>query len=456
MSEIIRPLKKLPVKFKVPGDYNKTTCSIFLGILSNEECTITNYNRGKDIFELIEFFESYGYQISRNATEIKIYPSSEAGFPECAEMELKCGVMPLTLLIGLVIGKKIDCTIHYGDEINQDLIDRVIGYVNKRGIDLFHDADEKTIVFRAGALSPMECRIGSALPYLKNLFLMAGLSSGISVLLKEDVVTSGDLEWCLREFNSAAEIKEIKSRWVTDPVDPRKKVLESEAEWKREIKIGRSQKIPGGNIEILSDRDSSAALIELICLKKGMAKIVNIHLNEELRNLIKLLGSAGIDINRENTRSEGENRITDLIIKSKRPKPRKISGVNAVGMIEQIPFIALIMARAEGTTIIRDVGEYATWAKSPFVEISTGLEKLGVKSGAIEDGLIIEGGKDLDSDKYGPFQNRVNALAFYIAALAGKAKSEFESLDLVKAHYGELLNEIAESSEDQVMSYIRS
>ncbi len=454
--EIVKPLKKLPGKFRVPGDYNKTIGAIFLGILSNEECTITNYNRGRDVFELIEFFEKYGYQISRNATELKIYPSPEAGFPECAELELKCGVLPLTLLLGMVIGKKVDCTIQYGGEINQDLIDRIIAYVNKRGIDLFHEADDRLIVFRAGALSPLECRIDSALPYLKNLFIMIGLSSDVSVTIKEDRITSGDLEWCLGAFGSPAEIREIKSRWVPDPVDPRKKVLETEAEWKREVKIGRSQNIPGGNVEILSDLDSTAALIELICLKKGKAEIVNVHLDEGVRNIIKLLGSAGIEIEREKSRSDGNNKITDLKIHAKKPKPRKISGENAAGLIEQIPFIALIMARAEGTTIIRDIGEFATWAKSPFVEISTGLERLGVKSGAIEDGLIVEGGKELDTDEYGPFRNRANALAFYMAALAGKAKAEFNGFGLVRAHYGELLSEIADSSEDQVMSYIRS
>jgi len=456
MSEIIKPLKKLPGKFRVPGDYNKTIGAIFLAVLSGDECTITNYSRGRDVFDLITFFEKQGYQISRNATEIKIYSSAEAGFPECAELEFTGGVLPLTLLAGMMIGKRIDCTIKYGEEINQDLIDRIISFAGRLGIDLYHDADGRGIVCRAGSLSPIECRVNSVLPYLKNLLMMVGLSSDISVTLREDIVTSGDLEWCLKAFNSPAGIKEIKSRWVVDPVDPRKKVLEAEAEWKREIQIGRSQKIPGGNVEILPDLDSTAALIELICLKRGTAKIINVHLDDGLQGIIKLLNSAGIEIEREKGRNEGDNRISDLIVRGKRPKPRKISGDNAAGMVEQIPFIALIMARADGKTIIRDIAEYATWANSPFVEISTGLERLGIKAAALEDGLVIEGGKDLDTDKYGPFLNRSNALAFYMAALAGKAKTEFEGFELVRAHYAELLNEIAEASEDQVMSFIRS
>lgn len=454
--ETIKPLKRLPEKFRIPGDYNRTMASLFCAVLSGKECTLTNYNRAGDLFELIELLEKTGFQISRNATELKIYASPEVAFEECAFIEFGAGVQPLTLLLGYLIGKRRDCTIRYGQEINQDLIDRIVDYLSKRGIDLFHESDERTLVYRAGSLVPMECRVNSALPYLKNVLMMMALSSDISLLIQEDAVSAGVLEWALEAFGVPVEIKDIKSCWVVDPEDPRKKKLVADAEWKREIRIGRTHTIPEAEVDIPSDTAAALALMSLIVLKKKKATLVNVYLDDNLKRFRNLLSSAGIDIEKKNSRNISYGTLADLVISPKRPKPRKLSGENAQALIEQVPFLALIMGLADGKTIIRDISEYNSWANSPFVEISTGLERLGVKAGAIEDGLIIEGGKELDSDSFGPFRNRNNALAFYMAALAGKAKSEFHSFELVRDNFGELVSEINESSENEMISYIRS
>ncbi len=455
MIETIKPLKRMPEKFALPGDYHKTIASIFCGIISGEECTITNYNRGQDIFALIELFEGLGWQISRNATEIKIYPSPEAGIVECAVLKYTGGITPLSLLIGLLIGKGQDCTLHYGIEINQDAIDLMVNFCCHRGIDLYHEADDREIIFRAGQLVPLECRLKSALPHLKNMLLMIGLCSDISVKVCEDIITPNFLEWTLAAFGAPVDIRDIKTRWVPDPIDPRKKIQEKEAEWKREIRVGRSLKPSGVTIEIPSDIEAAAALMELAVLKRKHITLLNVHLDDSLREFMKALNGAGIEIDRTGGHHEGNDAYSDLHVYGKAPKSRKLSGDTAQELADFIPYLSPMLATGDGTSIIRDMSEYSIWLNNPFVEISAGLENLGIKAGAIEDGLIIEGGKELDAERHGPFVNRAVALSFYICALAGKAKTEFDGFDIIRAHYHDLLDVIEAAEENQAMLSIR-
>ena len=74
---------------------------------------------------------------------------------------------------------------------------------------------------------------------------------------------------------------------------------------------------------------------------------------------------------------------------------------------------------------------------------------MGIKAGAIDDGLIIEGGKEIESEVFGPFLNRETALAFYAVALSSSLPSMFDGFEIIRDNYPEFLDTINDIYERQ-------
>jgi len=452
MIEIIKPLKRLPDRFRPGGDYAATQYALILGLLTKEDLSIRNFNQGKDTAHTISFMNSIGCRLERSATEIEIKSSGNFNIPECAELEYRGGILPLTLIIGFLAGKNVCCTVQYSDQINPDMIDVIIKNFNKYGIDIFHEADSRIIIFRAALIGPVQDRLSAALPYLKNCLLMYGLSSGQSITIEEIITTDTLFEELILKLGGQISSQDIKMTVMTNPNDPRKKIRTGESDYKRKIELKNISGINGGDIEMPSDLHSTAALIILAILKKSGIVLSNVTINDGLGRFLKLLKSSSVDIELNN-RQKLENWITfDISITGSEIKGRKISETSARSMMELIPYLAVVGGAGNGNMVIRDVSEYGSWLNFPLKELAVSLENQGIRAGAMADGLVIEGKSDSEGGKYGPYLNREIGLAFYMMALSETVKATYEGFELIADNYPELLEEIRNAYDRQLLS----
>ena len=140
----------------------------------------------------------------------------------------------------------------------------------------------------------------------------------------------------------------------------------------------------------------------------------------------------------------GEPRA-DVTVTGASLKPRKISGDTTVGLIDEIPMAAVMAAFASGTTIIRDASELRVKESDRLVAISENLNKMGIKCGLLEDGLAIEGGKELNGTDFNSFGDHRIAMAFSIAGLFLYGPSSIDDDEVVAVscpNFYELLDQI--------------
>ncbi|HHI02882.1 MAG TPA: hypothetical protein ENL22_05125 [candidate division Zixibacteria bacterium] len=452
MKEIIKPLKKLPEKIRLGGDYNITQYALLLGLLAKNDISIRNYNRGKDTSLTISFLNSVGGVVERSATEILVRGDSRIQIDDCAELEYKGGAVPLAMIIGFLAGKKTCCSLVYSNKINPDLIDFLVGYFNKYSIDIFHRAETNQIYFRAGSESPVECTLSNALPYLKDSLLIYSLTCGQSILIKEKAATDSGFEKLITDLGGALSCEETKSVMTTDPDDPRKRIRVDSYDYKRKIFLKKSSEIGGGELNVPSDFNSLAAFLLLAILKKEKLTIENAYIKDSMGRFLKFLKTFAAEVGSGNRKTVGNYTVYDISIDGHEAKGRKLSGRTATGLMELIPFITIAAAVGNGNTVIRDVSEYGVWRNNPFYEISVALGRLGIKSGALEDGLVIEGKPDYEDDSFGPFDNRETALAFYMLTLSETVKTTFDGFELVGDNYPEIVEEVQAAYERQLLS----
>ncbi len=452
----VKPIKQLPEKLSVSGDYRQTAAALFLGAVSRDGARLNKYNRSADTFRAITFLQDYGYRIERNSEEIKIYPGRTGINFEGEFLELDTGPYPLALAMGLLLGQAYVGALRFHESVNADFLDKAVNLLNSHGIDISLESEERILVFRGSSISALEVSLSSTIPHYKDLLLMMALGAGQRVILKEKKISGNILEQLMEKMGGRKEVREFKPRLVTDPRDPRKKVLETVSEFKREIALAHGTIVPGGDIEITSDNHAVLALILLAALKRQNLVIPNVGLNEKMRNFIKVAEASGLKISRRGGHALEGDRLVDLEIKGCDLKGRKLSGEMAEGLLEETPFLAVMLSAADGTSVFRDIREYVDIAVNPLGEIVRHLENNGIKAGGLDDGLILEGNPSQEPADMEPFQNPDIALAFYMAALAGHAKSEFPSLDLIRSRYPDFLENVQEAAEREILIRTRS
>ncbi|MCP4703290.1 MAG: hypothetical protein GY865_01670, partial [candidate division Zixibacteria bacterium] len=426
--------------------------TLILGLLANEDISVRNYNRGKDTAFTLSFLNSIGRVTERSATEIVVKTDSPIQIDDCAELEYNGGAVPLSLIISYLAGKNICCTLCYSNIINTDFIDLLVSYLNKYGIDIDHDADTRHIYFRSYCDSFMECKLSNALPNLKNCLLLFGLTSGQFISIKESVATDNTFEKLITDLGGAIAIEETKSVMTVDPNDPRKKIRIDSFDYKRKIELAKTSKINGREISVPSDFHSLAAFILLAILKKDSLTINDVYINDCMSRFIKMLKSFAADVVLSNKKLVGNFSTNTLAITGHEAKGRKLSGVTAGVMMPLTPYIAIAAAVGNGNTVIRDIAEYTIWQNNPFNEIVSALKNLDIKSGAMEDGLVIEARADYDEDKYGPFGNKETALAFYMLTLSENVKTTYNGFDMVSENYPEVVEAVQIAYENQLLS----
>ncbi len=436
MHKEIFPVKEIPREIVFYGDYYSTQTSMILGAIADGETVIKRYNQGIETDTTISLLRQFGVSVNETDEELRIGPSESLNIAEDELLKYEGSIFPLSMIMGIIAGIGKSATLEYTAEINADIIDNIVSVLNKNGIDLFHDADEKHIIFRARTELPIEIKISSTLSYLKNCLLMFGISSGRSVIVQEIVKTAAHLQKALRKFEASIEIDDPKPVVKVDPNDPRKKIRAREVDYRREIKLTAGSKHRGQEIEVPYDTDTVNAFLTFALLRKKEIVLNDVSLASISKSYINYFRSLGAEIEVSDKRTvDGESVGTISLRAGKEIKARKTSGTQAASLIDEVPFMAVAAAVGSGTTIIRGIKEFRDWGISPFEEIARNLELMGARCGILDDGLAIEGAKELSGADFGEFDNRKIALAFFIAALTAQGRSTFDNFELIGENY---------------------
>jgi len=175
--------------------------------------------------------------------------------------------------------------------------------------------------------------------------------------------------------------------------------------FKKEIRISSEAQVTGGAIDIPGDISTAAFFLATAAISRRTITVENLGLNPTRTAFLDYLKSTGCKLEiTAKTVVSGEPR-GKVSVTGASLKPRKISGELTVGLIDEIP-IRLIVIREN-------------------------LQRMGVKCGILEDGLVIEGGKELSGADFQSYGDHRIAMAFSIAALFLVGPSTIDDVSVV-------------------------
>lgn len=232
------------------------------------------------------------------------------------------------------------------------------------------DPDRLPLIVRGGALAPIEWRLPVSSAQIKGCLLFAGMASSQRVALFEPNGRSRDhSERLLRSFGY--EVTEDASGW---------------------IRFAPTGALHRFDVQVPGDPSSAAFLVGAALLAEaGSLRITGVGLNPTRTGFLRVLERMGARISAENPSTEAGEPVGDLVA-----GPAALQGTTVVAgeipaLIDEIPLLAVVASRAEGTTRFHDVGELRVKESDRLGLLAANLRAVGVNAAAEDDTLTVLG-----------------------------------------------------------------
>ena len=163
--------------------------------------------------------------------------------------------------------------------------------------------------------------------------------------------------------------------------------------------------------------------------------IENTGINPTRAGILKVCEDMGGDITLLNERTEGGEKIADILVRTSKLHATTIEGDIIPTLIDEIPVIAVMAAVAEGTTVIKDAAELKVKETDRIETVTDNLKAMGADVTPTDDGMIIHGGNPLHGTSIHTLLDHRIAMAFSIAALVAEGNTKILDSKCVDVSY---------------------
>lgn len=407
-------------KISIPGDKSISHRCIMFGSIAEGTTEVHNFLKGADCLATIRCFRTLGIEIEEKTGSVYIHGKGLHGLSAPSDI-LDVGNSGTTtrLMAGILSGQSFESKLSGDESLNSRPMKRIMEPLNMMGANI-------SSILRNNCaplyISPADLHgihyvspVASA--QVKSCILLAGLYAQGETSVTEPSLSRNHTELMLREFG--ADIRTSHSLEGSEST----------------AVITPCSQLFGQKITVPGDISSAAYFIAAgLIVPDSEILIENVGINPTRAGILKVCEDMGGDITLLNERTEGGEKIADILVRTSQLHGTTVSGDIIPTLIDEIPVIAVMAAVAEGTTIIKDAAELKVKETDRIETITDNLKAMGCRITPTQDGMIITGGK-LKGACIHPLLDHRIAMAFSIAALAAEGNTKILDSKCVDISY---------------------
>ena len=396
-------------ELRVPGDKSISHRALLLAALAGGESRIRGILTGEDPQATASILRELGVRVPPLPAdgELRITGVGVRGLRAPGRI-LDCANSGTTarLMLGVLAGQELEATLTGDESLRRRPMRRVTDPLSRMGARFEPLAAPGRLPLRmtGGALRALDYRLPVASAQLKSALLLAGVTGGVPVRLLEPGFSRDHTERMLAAAGCALtsspegganRVRLTAAPAALDPLD----------------------------VAVPGDFSSAAFPLALALLGGAGEGIVlrGIGLNPTRTGLLPVLQRMNARIEVEiGSAPEGAEPAGDLIVHASDLTGTVVERQEIPGLIDEVPVLAVLAARARGTTRITGAEELRVKESDRLGALAANLSNLGVEVEELPDGLVIEG---TDRPLCGPAEARGDhriAMAFgVLGALAG-------------------------------------
>jgi len=400
---IVKAANGLHGEIVIPGDKSVSHRSIMLSSIGRGTVKIHNFLSAQDCLSTLKGMQRMGVKIDvLSDTEIVVQGVGMHGLqePENYIDAGDSGTM-LRLLLGLLAPQKFMTTFIGDDLLTKRPMARVIKPLTQMGGKFLGRLNNSrlpiTIIPTDEKLKAITYNMPVASAQVKSAVLLAGLYAEGKTSVVEPVRSRDHTERMLRAFGVT-----VIEDGLTVTVEPPMDLTSPE--------------------EIYVPGDISSAAFWLVAgsiIPGSDITLRGVGINRTRTGIVDVLKEMGANIEVFNKTQSGGEEIADLRVQTAVLKSVNIGADIMPRLVDEIPVIAVAAMFAEGKTVITGAQELRVKETDRLHAVAVEFKKLGADITELEDGLIIDGGKSLNTATCFSYDDHRIAMALAIAGIAG-------------------------------------
>jgi 3-phosphoshikimate 1-carboxyvinyltransferase len=401
---------------RVPGDKSITHRALMLAALAEGTCALRGALAAGDTRTTAAVLRTLGVTVGPLA-EGRVLRVTGGGLRpfRAATRVVDCRNSGTTarLLLGLLAGHAFETSLTGDRSLRRRPMARVAEPLRRMGAAISTaDGERLPARIRGGSLQPLVWHSPVASGQVKTALFFAGLVGGVPVTVSEPYHSRDHTERMLRLLGIRVDVEE-----TTTTVHPAESIAAFEGD------------IPG-------DYSSAAYLLAAgVLAPVGEVVVEGVGVNPTRTGFARVLERMGarLEVQRR-VMSLGEPAAT-LVARPAALRATEVHPEEVPGLVDEVPLLACLAARAEGTTAFHGVGELRVKESDRLALVARNLAALGVEVRTEGDSLWVTG-----TDR--PLKGRVVtdgdhrlAMAFAVLATAPGGEVEIDDVRCVDVSY---------------------
>lgn len=386
---------------RVPGDKSISHRSLMFAALATGECRITGILQSADVHSTAGVLRALGADIPELSDDFVIRGRGKESLVQ-PSTPLDCGNSGTTtrLMAGIVSALPVTATFVGDASLSRRPMRRVSKPLEAMGarFDLpAHGGLPMTV--HGGSLRDIEWNSEVSSAQVKSALLLAGVVSGRYVVVTEPVRSRDHTE------------RMLGARGIDVRVDGTR------------VEVAAGAAIQPLDTPVPGDPSSAAFFAGLAALAGGGSLTLEaVCVNETRIGFLSTLRRMGAKVSVENRREIGGEPVATLVVTPGELRGVRIEEAEVPSMIDELPLLACLAARAVGETEITGAGELRVKESDRIAAVVANLRAVGVDAEEREEGMLIRGSDRPLSGRVVTHGDHRLAMAFgVLGAAAGNA-----------------------------------
>lgn len=407
----------------IPPDKSLSHRALIFSALTKGKTEIKNLSLGQDCIQTLKILEKLGVRYEFLSKRSLISDSSN--FPDIKEeAALDCGNSGTgaRLLCGLFSGLDINCSLTGDESLSKRPMKRIIEPLSQMGAKIESNDNRLPLKIKGSKLKGITYHSPVASAQVKSSLMLAGLNASGVTKIYEKTLSRNHSEIMLEYLGANIETGRDKNGFYT--------------------KIQKSKLCPKP-LEIAGDISSAAFFMVAAAIVKGSSIIIkNVGINPTRTGIIDVFEQAKIDFELINKKTVCNEPVADIRVNyTENIEPFEISGDLVPRLIDEIPILAILAAKAKGKSIIKDAQDLRNKESDRIKTVSSALLSLGINAKERQDGLEIEGREKINSSV--TFETHLDhrlAMSYFVLSLINEKESVIKGFDCINTSFPEFLN----------------
>ncbi len=410
-------------ELRVPGDKSISHRALMLAALGKGESRVRGLLCSADVKSTAGVLRALGASIPEvTPEEFSVRGGGLRSLRE-SSVDLDCGNSGTTarLMSGVLAAIPFDSRLTGDASLSRRPMKRVAKPLQAMGASFdFATGDGLPMTVHGGLLRGVTWFSETASAQVKSAVLLAGLVADVPVEVHEPAATRDHTERMLRGRGVDVRTDELV------------------------VTLLPAGRLDAADTGVPGDPSSATFFVALAAMAAGgTLRIEHVCVNPSRTGAFKVLADMGALIGYEDAHDDGGEPVARLVI-----SPRLLRGITiepevVPSLIDELPIIAWVAARADGETRVTGAAELRVKESDRIAAVVQNLKAIGADAEELPDGFVVRG-----SDK--PYRGRVKnfadhriAMAFgVLGALEGNA-IEIDDRDCVNVSYPDFWSDLA-------------